>query len=86
MKKFIGGKYVTVNSAAVPAAIHRQAGAVQVSAEVKKPVIQASTAAQKFMDKHTAIDWSGIKGTGKDGQVTKPDAEKFLRALDAQHA
>ncbi len=95
MKRFIGGKYVDINEnpnpakaaavkedAPVPAADAPEEAA-DAAAKNAVPAFKGdiSKAALELMSvQHPGIDWSGLKGTGRGGQVTKTDVQKFLGA------
>lgn len=47
--------------------------------------IHISAAARRMVEKN-GLDPGQIKGTGKDGQITKPDVKAFLKEMEAKKA
>ena len=50
-------------------------------AEAEKEAVKISAAAQKMIDDNK-LDVAEIKGTGKDGNITKGDVEVYLQELE----
>lgn len=71
MRKLINGEYVACEA---PAAAAGKDEVAALSRDISKAALQLMSI------QAPGIDWSSLAGTGRGGQVTKTDVQKFLAA------
>jgi pyruvate/2-oxoglutarate dehydrogenase complex dihydrolipoamide acyltransferase (E2) component len=86
MRKFINGKYVSVEAKKAAATAPVAKTAPVNTAGNKPPAVNVDisrTALALMQEQPAGMDWSGLTGSGTGGQITKPDVQKFLKAKSA---
>lgn len=62
---------------------HKQAIGAQETSKVAELAIHVSAAARRLIEEND-LEASEIQGTGKDGLITKPDVEKYLKGFEPE--